>query len=825
MKKAAIQDLTPLLVIAGALATSVRINGGQSTAPDVVLETLRGVVASDEPVSRPLARAHVSVEWDGGRSDQVTTDDQGRFETRVPASRSHLIKVRKAGFAPAEIRRGRSATDRRVDLRLAPGAVVTGTVVDRAGAPVAGLTVVARRAAQSGGPALEREADTDDRGEFRIGNLPAGRYELVVNPFKDIHLVTPTNGGATEMRLKYLGAGTPTTTAVQLRAGEETAVHLVRDEPSGDTMFTIGKLAGTRKEVEPSGSSGSAASRRRATIQGRITDAGGRPVGGALVRVLSDDGGSLVVDSDDEGRYVVAGVTAGVVQIVASKTGFVQTAYGSSAASRTGRRLPVNEGQRITGVDVALQHGSVIAGTVVDESGDPAEGLSVELWQSRFRNGREMVSRVADVTSSKTDDRGQYRLFGVQPGAYYVAVMREQRGIKMTGAASLDGGEMIISARLLHFQSAGALDAPVFYPGRVGIGDALPVALEVGQDAFGVDISLVSTRLARVRGEVVNGSGQPFMGSVSLDVSDRSDAPILESRTVSVSDGTFEFANVPPGDYVIQAHAEGFRLDAGDVREADDGAAAAGPVVRQPEFGMAFVTVADGDELKPPVFIQTSAGSTVTGRLVLEGATEAAMPGLTLRATPVDLDYAPREGKPASVPVRIGRDFELQGLTGPLRFDLEGRLPDGWWLKSITIDGINAADEPMTFGTSSQSRREVGVVLSNDAAEVSGQVTGAATQGSGGSSIVVFPVTSDRWVEGSRYMKVGRAGRNGRFTISGLPPGEYWVAAVDAGLAPEDAGEWLGPGVLSALTTGARRVTLREGSRVSVEVRRSQMPQ
>ena len=696
MNKAAIQDLTPLmLLLAVVLAAAAGAQARQAT--DGNFETLRGTVLSDEPAPKPLARAHVSVEWDGGRSDPVSTDDQGHFETRVPISRPSVVTVTKVGFVPWEGRRARSATDRPIEVRLARGAVVTGTVVDRTGAPVAGLTVNVRRASSpSGGAATapDRQADTDDRGEFRVGGLPAGRYELVLSPFSDIQLVTPTNGGATKMRLNFKGSGGQTTSVAQLRAGEETTVHLVQEEPAGNSPIVLAKLAEMKREVE---GARAANSRPRASIQGRITDVNGRPVAGALVRALSDDGGSLVVDSDDEGHYAVPGLMAGVVQIVASKSGFVQTAYGSAAANRTGRKITVADGQRITGADVSLQRGSVIAGTVVDQSGDPAEGVVVELWQSRFKDGNEMVSRVTDVASSKTDDLGHYRLFGLQPGFYYVGVIRGERGASFSGDVSIDGDDVNIKASMVHFDMGGVVGAPVFYPGRVRIAEALQVPLDVGQDAFGVDVGLVGTRLARLRGEVIDGSGQPFRGTVSLAVSGRSGAPILESRTVSIANGSFEFADVAPGDYVVQARADGFVLmidsgtslgpvgpASGDDRSlseslavilSDDASVEAGGVGKsvrvagsiesQPQFGMAFVTVGEGDALAAPVFIQTSPGSSVTGRLVLEGAAEATVSGLTLRATPVDLDYAPRDGKPASAPIAVGREFELEGLTGP----------------------------------------------------------------------------------------------------------------------------------------------------------------
>jgi hypothetical protein len=200
----------------------------------------------------------------------------------------------------------------------------------------------------------------------------------------------------------------------------------------------------------------------------------------------------------------------------------------------------------------------------------------------------------------------------------------------------------------------------------------------------------------------------------------------------------------------------------------------AGSIESQPQFGMAFVTVGDGDALAAPVFIQTSPGSSMTGRLVLEGAAEATVSGLRCVPTPVDLDYAPRDGKPASTSIAVGRDFELTGLTGPLRFDLDGRLPDGWWLKSVTIDGVNAADEPVTFRRVQPIASRVEVVLSNDAAEVSGQVAGAATPG----QRRVDRRISDRAGAMVRAfaLREGGARRSERaFHDRSLPPGEYWL--------------------------------------------------
>src|SRR4030095_16393840 len=128
----------------------------------------------------------------------------------------------------------------------------------------------------------------------------------------------------------------------------------------------------------------------------------------------------------------------------------------------------------------------------------------------------QMVSRVTDVATAKTDDRGHYRLFGVQPGSYYVAVIRGERGGRFSGEVRGKVGDVTIKASRVNFDLGGVIGAPVFYPGRVRIAEALQVPLDAGQDAFGVDIGRVGTRLARERGEVTGGSGRPIRGDRRL---------------------------------------------------------------------------------------------------------------------------------------------------------------------------------------------------------------------------------------------------------------------------------------------------------------------
>jgi len=125
------------------------------------------------------------------------TDDAGRFRfTRLPAGR-YSISARKAGYPQMNygarranrtgsgvvIADGQALTD--VTVTLARGAVIEGTVYDEQGTPMPGVPLNAWevRTALSGDrtltfPRAGGDVTTDDRGMYRIYNLPPGEYTI-----------------------------------------------------------------------------------------------------------------------------------------------------------------------------------------------------------------------------------------------------------------------------------------------------------------------------------------------------------------------------------------------------------------------------------------------------------------------------------------------------------------------------------------------------------------------------------------------------------------------------------------------------------------------
>jgi hypothetical protein len=185
----------------------------------------------------------------------------------------------------------------------------------------------------------------------------------------------------------------------------------------------------------------------------------------------------------------------------------------------------------------------------------------------------------------------------------------------------------------------------------------------------------------------------------------------------------------------------------------------------------------------------------------------------TLHAVPLDVDSSPPDGRgPEGLAVHDDGRFYLTGLFGPMR--LTYPAPAGWYLKSITIGGVDVTDQSFDFGFDDQVISDADIVLSNTGARIDGTVLDVADRRVREFAVVAFSANRAHWFAGSRYVRWAATSPNGAFDVGDLPPGDYLVAAVDA-LPP---GDWQAIDGLDALVPRATRVTLRDGQAQTIAV-------
>jgi protocatechuate 3,4-dioxygenase beta subunit len=236
------------------------------------------------------------------------------------------------------------------------------------------------------------------------------------------------------------------------------------------------------------------------------------------------------------------------------------------------------------------------------------------------------------------------------------------------------------------------------------------------------------------------------------------------------------------------------------------------------EFGMAYVTVNEGESAT--VRIDTGPGVAMTGQIMLEGDTgSVSLNSFGLTANTVNADTSPLAGARTSrATVNDDGTFAFDEVIGTMRF-VAARAPQGWWLKSITINGVNAALEPVTFTRGDQAVQNVTATFASGAGSVEGRVLDDRRQPTGDYGVVVFSPDQDRWFSQSPFLKFGSPSQDGTFNVSGLPPAEYLVAALDRIDGGPDFGDWQNPAVLSALAPTAHRIKIGAGQTVSTELR------
>jgi hypothetical protein len=407
---------------------------------------------------------------------------------------------------------------------------------------------------------------------------------------------------------------------------------------------------------------------------------------------------------------------------------------------------------------------NIVTGRVVDESGEPVEGLVVDAL--RITNVSGMRGLQTSSLARQTDDRGQFRLFGIAPGSYYL----EARGDA----------------------NASTRYAGSFYPGRASLADAEPIVIEKGSELTGLDMVFRPSRPEplRVSGTVVDAAGQAkLVGDVGMLLRHGAGLTGLGFDSRIEADGSFTIPNVPPGDYVLYAVGKG--------------------TSGERELGVTNVAVAAN---VGPVLIGTGRGTRMTGHVTFEGGLPAATPAkFGLAVVPGDPAYA------QMVTVYdggfVGRDgnFEMTGLVGPGRLILAG-APEGWWIKSVLIGGRDIGTSPIPFGTAHLA--DVTVVVADGGARLT--VPLGSDPNSRVQSIAVFPVDQNYWFVGSSRIRLLSRALTGRIGVT-LPPGEYWVTTVETSYADEAFGTW-GAESLGTLAARAKRATLVAGQTTVVEM-------
>jgi hypothetical protein len=584
-----------------------------------------------------------------------------------------------------------------------------------------------------------------------------------------------------------------------------------------------------------------------------------QPVRAAQVQVTSSDFATRrTVYTDSAGRFGVDRLPAGRYNVQVTKPGWVRMSYGARGPDRPGTPITVADGAKVADVAVRLPRGAVITGMVVDEHGLPAYGAQVRVMQYRMQQGERVLMPVVGggPFSESADDRGMYRLYGLPAGEYVVTAAPR---VTLTGEVQAMSDAEIRAAlqALQQPQQPGAVSpppapapaperdmgttvayAPVFYPGTTSAANAATITLAAGEERTGVDFALQLVRTARLEGVVTAPAGVAVQ-STQLMLMPKIDGggilamPPMLMRATPGPDGRFSYNAVPPGQYTISARASAGGGPGGE-REGRGtfsftGRAGGGENVMMiggpggPAYwAQADVTV-DGEKVAD-VGLALQPGMKVGGKIEFRGT--RAIPPADLTRVRLNMVPAPSPGGTTivmGVPMAeidpTGR-FAFDGVT-PGRYRISGTVPIApgsgpapqWTLKSVMVKGRDALDFPFEVAPNDTIGDAV-ITFTDATQEVSGSLQDPSGRPAPDYTIVVFPADQQYWTV-QRRIRTTRPGTDGKFTIAGLPPGEYRMAAV-VDVAPNEASN---PSFLEQLVAASYQFTLAEGEKKQQDLR------
>lgn len=489
--------------------------------------------------------------------------------------------------------------------------------------------------------------------------------------------------------------------------------------------------------------------------------------------------GGLSAATDNAGAFVFENVTPGRYRVSGEKTGFIRSAFGGRGGG-IGSEVVVSAGSDKADVVVRVTPQGIVSGRILDEDGEPMEGVSVSLIRPVYFQAQR---RMQGQGANQTNDRGEFRITNVAPGKYYVLMQRS-----IMGNAPIQQGKEEFGYPKLYF------------PGVETMEQAQRVEVAAGQEFSGVQMTLRKVRVYRVKGRVAGfiapvpdaeGNRNRRGGGGGMVVQLRADGgtadmglgfspPGMGGSQVR-PDGTFELASVTPGAYKLTVSS----FDGGRIK-----------VVGSMKLSVGNNNV-DGMEvpLSPVVSFQ--------GKVTVEGD-----------KTLVNLKQVRIQVQGEMIfnqPLEVAEDgtFTIKDLS-PEKYKVSvAQLPNAY-VKAINVGGQDIRDTGMDL--SGGGGGPIEVILSTKIAKVDGMVEKQRQDDAPGTVIVAKAGPNSELTFINLTARVEDAGK---FSIANLPPGEYKIFAfeeIDAATASD-------PEFLKKFEDRAGTVKIGEGESKSLSLK------
>jgi protocatechuate 3,4-dioxygenase beta subunit len=511
------------------------------------------------------------------------------------------------------------------------------------------------------------------------------------------------------------------------------------------------------------------------TVSNRNT---GQPLPKARVNLRSVENGGRAYSATTgaDGRFQLKDVEAGRYRLSATRAGYVVQEYGQHGVGQAGGLLVLDPGQRSNQLVFQMIPTSAIEGRILDSGGEPLANAQVRVMLREFRPGQ---SRLIPVGSASTDDRGEYRVWGLAPGRYFLAASH---------VAAADPSAIAVPVPELSGEADQSREsyAPTYYPGTVDFSRADAIELGPGEERSCTPLTMTTTRLVRLRGRLINTVNPLAARGISVQLEARAQGTgmaVFNGATTNDNQGSFEMQGVAPGSYYLTA----LWSDGGKqyvARQAIDVGA----------------SNAEGASLV------LAPGVSLTGSIHSDAGAPIDMSSLRVHLS--SRDNLPLTGSLAEL--KPDGAFSFANIPeGTFDVYVMG-LPEGIFLKSARLDGLDTLDSGLTVKRGSPLSLEI--ELSRSTSEIEGVVLEGGKSAAAGAQVVLVP-DGDRRARVDFY-QLATTDPAGRFHLTGVAPGAYKLFS----WASINPGAYQDPEFLRPFEKNAKPLTVPDSGHQAAEL-------
>lgn len=623
---------------------------------------------------------------------------------------------------------------------ISDAAVVSGSVTDGNGKPVAGAAISVQDAS-----GRNYSGTTDSHGNFRISGMPAGtytvsvagkgfkRYErkevvLVAGDVVPVDVVLQPNPLAAESDVQTAtaaskSAATPTSSqtasdaASSSTASPRASTTAVSSTPTApmSAPTAISNVVTTSPASQAAKPADAARDQeRKAAISGVISDASGSGIAGATMQVSNPSGFSQSASTDAQGQYSVAGLAAGSYHLEISAKNV--KAFAADVVLSPGQMLTLGAGITDTTAapsgDTSAFKGAVV-GTVADQTGAGIAGASVQMSEA---SGQKMTFAA--------DPQGQYAATDLSAGSYDMLVSAAGTRIFFARIA-LNPGQVVTLGL------AGALVAQNEMPASSGAGSETVSApaqpRPSAQSAAPVTTPVIQATTSSGQGRNLSGFVTDQTGAVVVGAQVKLSTAAGVAQNATTDDkGAYAFKGVSPGQYTLNVTAQGFKPFQAERISVVQGADIPLDAALEPEGVKTEVTV-EGSKVSTVETENAEVSGTITTKEVVNTPLNGRNFTQLITLTP-------------GVSNQTGQDEAKVGVQGSVKYSVNGGRVE---YNSFEVDGSDVLNAGLSGSSSTlvvypslDSIQEVKILTSNYGAQYGRTASGIVqvTTKSGGSA-------------------------------------------------------------------------------------------